>query len=99
MSSEYGLDMMPAVWLQVRKPSGDVTRVDVYAAHRGLIEAARQPSPERQMEAIRKQLAALLCVPAEEVAESEALLFNDAIVAIVAKQNEERKKKVSEIVA
>lgn len=97
MTSEYVLEMIPAVWLQVKKPGGEAVRVDVYAAHRGLVESSRQPSPDRQMLAIRSQLAEILGVAVDDVAESEALLFNDAIVAIVRRQDDERKKKVSEI--
>jgi hypothetical protein len=50
------------------------------------------------MLAIRTQLANILGVDVETVAESEALQFNDSIVAIVRAQDEERKKKVLSIV-
>lgn len=98
MSTEYEIQMIPAVWVAITKPNGDRARVDVYAAHRALIDASRQPSPDRQMLAIRTQLASILGVDVETVAESEALQFNDSIVAIVRAQDEERKKKVLSIV-
>ena len=99
MSTEYEIQMIPAVWVAITKPNGDRARVDVYAAHRALIDASRQPSPDRQMLAIRTQLANILGVDVETVAESEALQFNDSIVAIVRAQDEERKKKALSIVS
>lgn len=94
------LQLSPPAFLTLQSADGaNVAQIDVYEARRALDDARRQPSEDKHHAAILKYLAAKLDVTADALAENMALEFNDTIVLLVEKLNEERKKKALQTVS
>lgn len=97
---EATLQLSPPAFLTLQSPGGSKSaRVDVYEARRALDDARRQPTEATHHGAILKYLAGKMEVAVDTLAENQALLFNDTIVLLVEKLNEERKKKAASTVA
>jgi hypothetical protein len=87
----------PAV-ITVQTADGSATaQIDVYQARRMLEDAGRKPSDEAKWAHVLAYLADKLGVPREELAESNAIELNDAIIALVLRLNGERQKKTEQI--
>jgi hypothetical protein len=97
---ESTLNLSPPAFLTLTSASGTTpARIDVYEARRALEDANRKPSEAQKWAAVLDYIAGKLSVPRESLAESTALEFNDAIVRLVGRLNEERQKKTEQIAA
>jgi hypothetical protein len=97
---ESTLNLSPPAFLTLTSASGTTpARIDVYEARRALEDANRKPSEAQKWAAVLDYIAGKLSVPRESLAESTALEFNDAIVRLVGKLNEERQKKTEQTAA
>lgn len=94
------LQLSPPAYLNVQSPDGEKSaKFDVYEARRMLEDAGRSPTEDARENTILKYLAGKLDVPQESMAKSTALEFNDAIVALVKRLNEERQKKTLQMLS
>lgn len=96
----YKLKMAPPVVIELESVDGSVkVIVDVYEARRMLAEAEKKGNEPDRWQHVRAWLAAKLSITSGMLAESEAIEFNNTVLAIVEHTNEERKKKVESIVS
>lgn len=96
----YKMVMAPPVVLDVESADGKTkARIDVYEARRMLEEAAKEVTETARWFRVRLWLANRLETMPELLAESTAIEFNNTVMAIVDRVNEERKKKVESIVS
>lgn len=77
----------------------DGVRLDVYEARRVLADAQSKKTEAERFELILTYLAGKLQCDRSQLAENQAIDFNDLIVATVGKLAEERKKKAASIVS
>lgn len=95
---ETSLNLSPPAYIALRSPDAEApVRIDVYEARRALDDACRKPTDALRWAAVLDYLAEKLSVPRESLAENMALEFNDCIVAVIERLNEERKKKQQSI--
>jgi head-tail adaptor len=94
------IELGPPAFVTV-KWQGKQADIDVYAARRMLEQAEKESAGDegRCNKAVLQWLAEQTDCNQEEMAESTAIDFRNHICAIVARLNEERKKKVTSIVA
>lgn len=96
--SEPIFQLSPPAMLTLQTPDGaKQVKIDVYEARRLLEDAGKQPSEGLKQNAILQWLAKKLEVDRTALAENMALEFNDAIVRLVVRLNEERQKKTEQI--
>lgn len=90
--------LSPPALLTLQTPDGaKQVKIDVYEARRALDDAGKQPSEDMRQNAILQWLAKKLGVDRTTLAENMALEFNDAIVRLVVRLNEDRQKKTEQI--
>lgn len=96
--SEPSLTLSPPAVMHLKFRHGETdhtARIDVYEARRVLEEADRKPNEALRIDHILSWLAVELQIGREALAENMALEFNDCIAGIVARLNEDRKKKAA----
>lgn len=77
--------------------AGRSVAIDVYEARRALEAANNSPTDDAKWGKVLDWLAEKTGAPRGQLAVNMALEFNDAISALVARLNEDRKKKVESI--
>ena len=88
--SEYVLKLGKPAFLTVETPDGSKrVRIDVFAAYRILVEAEKRPSEADRWQYVLHWLAEQLEVDPSLLAESNAIMFHNAILQLVKKLNEE----------
>lgn len=92
----FNLQLSEPAWLYLTLPSNSTeVKVDVYEARRFLFEEAiKKPNESERWKTVREWLANKFSVDVDQIAESDALEFNNAIARIVEKTAEQRSKKL-----
>ncbi len=91
--SEYKMVLEEPVRLEVTTPDGEHRAlIDVYEAWRFLEDCRKQPSEDKRWEVVRAWLAKKLDVAPDQLGESSARAFHEAIYAIGNKTQDHLKK-------
>lgn len=95
---------MPQFALTLSEPAvveltigGKLATIDVYEARRALEAANNSPTDDAKWGKVLDWLAEKTGVARDQLAVNMALEFNDCISALVARLNEDRKKKIESI--
>lgn len=100
MANEYQLQLRPAAFLTVTTPDGSATcRLDVYETWRFLTDAQKTADENKRWQTVKTWLAEKLGVSPADLAESNARMLNETIVAIGNAEQEALKKTAQQTVS
>lgn len=94
---QFAFELSAPAVIDLTVPGFAPATIDVYEARRVLEAANNSPTEDAKWGKVLDWLAQKMGVARDRLAENMALEFNDAVAAIVARLNEERKKKVASI--
>lgn len=97
----YSLKLSPPAYLTLELPDGSGSvKIDVFEARRVCFdEAAKKPNEAERWKYLKDWLGARLQVQGDQIAESTAIEFNNAIAKLVDEVNKQTSKKLVSIVS
>ena len=95
--SDFTFQLAEPAYIRLEIGEGQFQRIDVYEARQMLAAAANSPDEAHQHNKVLDWLAERLGIPRERLARNNAIDFNNAVAAIVARLADDRKKKVESI--